>query len=213
MDGLTINEASETTGWSLAVIVLYVLNDPKIFNRVMKDLEEAMPDPRERPLTAGLMGLPYFNAVIQEGLRLSYGVSCRLQRIDPTGPMLLRLSNGQEVIIPQGKPVGMTSTLMHQNEDIFPNHRVFSPERWLTAEGKRDHSLDRFLMNFSRGSGQCLGINMAHAELYIMTATLFRQLGHSMKLAGTTVEDVEIVSDCFLPRPKEDAKDVMVVFE
>lgn len=48
---------------------------------------------------------------------------------------------------------------MHMNPDIFPNPESFQPERWLqaSAEGER---LNKYLVSFSRGSRQCIGIKL-----------------------------------------------------
>lgn len=40
---------------------------------------------------------------------------------------------------------------------IFPNPFEFRPERWLEAKEKDSH-LERYLVSFSRGSRQCIGI-------------------------------------------------------
>lgn len=60
--------------------------------------------------------------------------------------------------IPTGTPVGMTAVLVHLNADLFPEPRAFRPERWLDADGKRDRRLEKYILSFSRGSRQCIGI-------------------------------------------------------
>jgi cytochrome P450 len=60
--------------------------------------------------------------------------------------------------IPTGTPVGMTAVLVHLNEDLFPEPLEFRPERWLDEDGKRDPRLEKYILSFSRGSRQCLGI-------------------------------------------------------
>jgi cytochrome P450 len=49
----------------------------------------------------------------------------------------------------------MTSILMHHNETLFPNSYEFIPERWLGDEGS---ALEKYMVSFSKGSRQCLGI-------------------------------------------------------
>jgi Cytochrome P450 len=105
------------------------------------------------------------SAVILEGLRLSYGIASRLQRISPDEPLYFRSSVKSEkhespvdYVIPPGTPVGMTSVLVHHNPDIFPNPLEFMPERWLDASGLRTKGLNGFLLSFSKGTRQCVGI-------------------------------------------------------
>jgi cytochrome P450 len=45
---------------------------------------------------------------------------------------------------------------MHRNATIFPNPDTFDPERWLDADTAK--RLERYLVAFSKGSRQCVGI-------------------------------------------------------
>ena len=110
-----------------------------------------------------------YSAIICEGLRLSYGVSSRSQRISPHEPLHFKsniisskLKNEQNTVveyqIPPGTPVGMTSVLIHHNPGLFPDPKTFSPERWLNDKGQRCRELDGYMMSFSKGSRQCIGI-------------------------------------------------------
>ncbi len=53
-------------------------------------------------------------------------------------------------------PVGMSAVLMHHNETIFPDSYSFLPERWM--EPGAAHKLERYMVSFSRGSRQCIGM-------------------------------------------------------
>jgi cytochrome P450 len=107
----------------------------------------------------------------------------------------------------------MTSVLIHHDESIFPDSHEFRPERWI--ENPR---LDRYLVSFSKGSRQCLGINLAYAEMYLCLSTLFLYFGSRgtdavgktvgvrdekdegvLELSDTTIKDVEIAGDGFVP--------------
>lgn len=55
-------------------------------------------------------------------------------------------------------PVGMSSFLMHNNPALFPNPRSFSPERWLQPHAAE---LRKYIVSFSKGSRQCLGMKYA----------------------------------------------------
>lgn len=52
----------------------------------------------------------------------------------------------------------MTSVFMHENPDIFPNPLEFRPERWLEKRPEGAPQLDRYLVSFTKGSRQCLGM-------------------------------------------------------
>jgi cytochrome P450 len=58
----------------------------------------------------------------------------------------------------------MTSLLQHNNPEIFPNPEEFNPERWMDLTER--HRLEKYLVAFSKGSRQCIGIP------YVLTPSL-----------------------------------------
>jgi cytochrome P450 len=52
----------------------------------------------------------------------------------------------------------MTALHVHNNEAIFPNHKKFSPERWLNQPMYEGRQLERYMLAFGRGTRQCLGM-------------------------------------------------------
>ena len=171
-----------TTSWTLAVTTYHLLASPRILPILKKELKSAIPDPNIDVPLAVLDQLPYLAAVVQEALRLSYGVSSRLQRISPQKAILFtNKRSGKQWNIPSNTPVGMTSVMMHHDESIFPDSKAFVPERWI--ENPR---LDRYMLSFSKGSRQCIGINLAHAEMYLMLAAIFRRFGCGLGPVGKT---------------------------
>lgn len=106
----------------------------------------------------------------------------------------------------------MSAGLLHQNTSIFPSPREFQPERWLN-----NPSLSRYLLSFSKGSRQCLGINLAYSELFVCLDAVFSRYGTDgpakMALFETDESDVELQHDLFVPFAKEGSKGVRVVFE
>ena len=110
-----------------------------------------MPDPRARKSTAARTAPILLRAVIKESLRLGNGVSTRLARVAPDRSIYFR-----DWEIPKGTPVGMTSTLIHQNPHIYPQPLELVPERWL--DPIKGQGMEKYLVPFSRGSRQCAGI-------------------------------------------------------
>lgn len=144
--------------------------------------------------------LPYLGAVISEGFRLNYGTSHRLQRLFPDTVLEY---NGYSV--PPMTPVSMTSVLLHDNPDFFPEPRTFKPERFLEQP-----SLRKYLIPFSRGSRQCAGQNLAYAELHLTLAALFAPGRFNFELFETDMSDVEIVHDFLNVSPRLDSKGIRV---
>lgn len=53
--------------------------------------------------------------------------------------------------------VSETNYFILTDPNIFSNPHAFDPERWLRAAAKGER-LDRYLINFSRGSRICVGL-------------------------------------------------------
>jgi cytochrome P450 len=195
----TIGAGAETVSKTLAWTTYHLLANPDILAKMKEELNRL--DPECKAGTVELEKMPYVTSVMLEGLRTSYGVSGRLQRIAPDP-----LKYG-EYTIPAGTPVGMSSVLVHDREDIFPEPRTFRPERWLDPADRR--RLEPYMVAFSKGSRACLGINLARAELLLALSNVFRKV--NFELYETTKDDVTIQHEIFLPFPKKGSKGVRVL--
>lgn len=140
-----------TTAWTLTVAIYHLTVQPQKLERLQNEIRSIMPDPYQPAKLQQLERLPYLTCVIMESLRLSNGVSTRLARVAPDRSIYFR-----DWEIPKGTPVGMTSTLIHQNPDIFPQPLEFIPERWLDPQERK--RMERYLVPFSKGTRQCAGI-------------------------------------------------------
>ena len=140
---------SETTARTLATILYYLTTHVACMQKLKEELRTLMPDPNTLVDWSQLEQLPYLSAVIQEGLRLSYGITTRLPRV-ASEPMQYKTWT-----IPPSTPVSETPYFVLVDPSIFPEPEVFKPERWL------DHPrLDRFQVSFNKGSRQCIGIKL-----------------------------------------------------
>lgn len=66
-----LGAGAETTSWALSVIIYYLLTQPVTLRRLTAELMTVVRDPNQLPSWTELEKLPYLDAVIQEGLRLS----------------------------------------------------------------------------------------------------------------------------------------------
>ena len=197
-----------TMSGCLTAATYHVLADKDIHTRLMSDLARGIPEQQISPSLEQLEKMPYLVAIMYESLRLFYGVSHRLSRIFPDRPMYYK-----DWAIPAGVPVSMSIPHIHDNEEIFPEPHSFRPERWLPLETEGQRLL-RFLATFGGGSRQCVGMEMAKAEILLALACVFRRFGHKMKLFDTVRErDVDPVYDYFDPHPSRENNGVLVMIE
>ncbi|KAF2851805.1 cytochrome P450 [Plenodomus tracheiphilus IPT5] len=166
---------SDTTATTLATALEEMSRTPSIFEKLKQELSEAGIKTEEDYDLVKLEQLPYLSAVVKESLRYALAVPGRLPRIVPPGIEPL-MSDGK--LIPVGTTIGMSAYSMHFNEDLWgPDARRFVPERWLTGEAKH---LDKYMVTFSKGARQCLGINMTQAELVLALAMLVNRFSFTL---------------------------------
>ncbi|KAL8690123.1 MAG: hypothetical protein Q9224_004482 [Gallowayella concinna] len=212
---------SETTAQTLSITTYHIMANSGVVTELRKQLESAIPQADVLPPLAQLEAIPYLHACVQEGLRISYGISGRLMRVSKN-PIEYR-----DWVIAPGTPVGMSTVFMHDDETVFPDHRAFKPERWL--EKREDGTrLDKYLTSFGKGDRQCIGMkwvcsphilwlhvtdepfsSLAQAELYMTIASIFRQF--DLELFETERSTVEYYRDYFNSFPKSDCDGVKVL--
>lgn len=112
-----------------------------------------------------IQALPYLSAVVREGLRISMANPTRFPHVVPSGGW-----NFKNTIFPEGSLVGCSAFEMHFNEDAFPNHLSFQPERWL--EGNVTPDANKYFFAFGAGSRACIARNLATVELFMATEKL-----------------------------------------
>jgi cytochrome P450 len=156
-----VGAGTETTSWALAVITYHLLTKPELLVKLRAELSTVIDDPLQLPAWTTLEKLPYLGAVLQEGLRLSYGVSARTARVPTQENLVYRGEFDKkpvEYVIPQGFAVGMSAALTHHDESVFPDSYAFIPERWLDENNERRKDVERGMMAFSKGSRACIGM-------------------------------------------------------
>lgn len=95
-----------------------------------------------------------------------------------------------------------SSYLLHTDEAHWINANQFNPQRWIDDKT----TLTRNFVPFARGSRQCIGMNLAYAELYLTVATIFSRF--DFELYQTTRRDVELAHDFFVGMPPLDSQGI-----
>lgn len=141
--------AFETSAQTLRVLLYHIYYNTEILRHLRTELQQVPLESKTK--LSVLEQLPYLTAVMMEGLRLSPGIATRMARIAPDRELVYK-----ERVIPKGTPVGMTALLMHLDGSIYPNPKVFDPERWADLDTRKKY--EKIYAPFSRGTRSCLGM-------------------------------------------------------
>lgn len=208
-----------TTSWAICVATYHLLANPNILKKLKIEFQSAISKHgRSIPLSA-LENCQYLTAVIQESLRLSHGPVARLPRISHAEMVYTDQTSKISWRIPPGTPISISTTFVHHNPSIFPDPYSFRPERWI--ENPR---LDHYLVSFNKGTRQCLGMNLAYAEIYLCLFKVFSSFGSEgpnggvrmegdkgvLELFETDLSDVELYADGFVVLPKKGSKGIRI---
>lgn len=164
-EAITLTAAgTETASWTLSVIIFHLLDKPHLLKRLVAELLANIDpggDPKALPRWTTLEKLPYLGAVIQEGLRLGYGVSGLIALEAPEEDLVYRgefEKKPVEIVIPRGAAMAISKFINHHNESVFPDSHAFIPERWLdeTVPGGRNKRLEKGMMAFAKGPRACM---------------------------------------------------------
>ncbi|CAI7582100.1 unnamed protein product [Penicillium crustosum] len=196
---------TETTAKALSTCLCYLLlaENKNVLLALQSELRQAFPNVSTWPKWTEAQKLPYLTAVINECLRLSHGLSTRLPRTAPKESLQYKQWH-----IPAATPVSQTAYFVHMDPSIFPDPERFEPERWIRASKEGLH-LERYIVSFSKGSRQCLGINMAYAEIFLALTHIMRNF--EFQLHDTSVDDVRLFRDRFFGAAQDGSVGVRVL--
>ncbi|KAJ5342350.1 hypothetical protein N7541_011474 [Penicillium brevicompactum] len=191
---LLLGAGTETTARAITVSMFHLLHNRDIIGKLRAELGTVLKTPQSKASWLELEKLPYLTGVVNEGLRLSHGMTLRLARISPNEPMFYK-----DWTIPMGTPVSQSNYFVHMDPTLFPEPAKFDPERWVSA-AKNGEYLNRYIVSFTKGTRQCLGMNLAYAEIYLAIAHIVRRIDFA--LYETTVENISVYRDKAIGCPK-----------
>ncbi|KAL6245801.1 hypothetical protein RBB50_006954 [Rhinocladiella similis] len=166
---------SGTTSTTLTYLLYSMARDQARQERLRDELFAAA-----GPSLNEVQDLPFLNAVIKETFRLYPTIISTLPRV------LEQSVSVDKFVLPVGAFVGMQNYVHHRDASLFPHPDEFWPERWLDDNDDDDNNnsnktnrlkdMNAALTPFSLGPRNCIGQNLARAELYIATSRIFRKV-------------------------------------
>ncbi|KAF2158976.1 hypothetical protein M409DRAFT_38012 [Zasmidium cellare ATCC 36951] len=157
---------SETTATSLAGATYLIMKDRRVERRILEELRSRFSEAEDMDLM-NVATLPYLGAVTEECLRLyPPGPNAQPRITPPKGNTIL----GK--YIPGNTILGIPHRAMYLSESNFTRPTEFIPERWLDPTRSEEFAGDRreCFHPFSYGPRNCIGMNLAYAELRLILA-------------------------------------------
>lgn len=186
-----LNAGSDTTANTAMFTSWELSQNLDVQAKLHAELLAAFPDPSQPLDVETLEKLPYLDGVVKEGLRIHAPLPAFLERLAPPGGL-----NICGYDIPEGTVVGMQAYTNHRDENVYPDARVFIPERW----ADQTPAMKLNFLPFSNGPRACVGLNLANMQLRIHLGHIFRRYKVTAP-PQTTKESMEHV-EFFAVRPK-----------
>ncbi|PLB42473.1 cytochrome P450 [Aspergillus candidus] len=178
-DGLTFEEilttsqllilaGSETTSALLAGMLCHLQTSPHALSRLIHEIRSSFTTKEEISYQRAA-DLPYLHAVVEEALRIYPPVTGTIPRLAPqAGAMVC----GR--FVPGGTSLGMHHYSCNRSAANFYQPDNFFPERWLEDKDERFLSDQKeACRSFSHGPRNCLGKNLAYAEIKLIVTNFF----------------------------------------
>ncbi|KAF2489570.1 cytochrome P450 [Lophium mytilinum] len=156
---------SETTATVLTGMTYFMLQRPEVYEILKNEIRTTFKSSEDMSIVS-VGQLKYLNACIEEGLRMFPPAPTALPRIAPKA--------GEVVcgrFVPEGTEVGVTAWAAHHSKRMWRDPDSFMPERWL-GDPKYDGDHKKAAQAFSYGPRNCLGKNLAWAEMRLIMAKL-----------------------------------------
>ncbi|KAJ7460229.1 cytochrome P450, partial [Mycena latifolia] len=122
-----------------------------VMQKLQKEIDNVMPDPRVIPDLSVFQNLPYLNALISEGFCLHGVLTGILERVVPSTGNYNLMGNNR----PPGTVVATQPWSIHRDPRVFPRPDEFDPDRWLydSTEGSTERAAR--MMLFGIGTRIC----------------------------------------------------------
>ncbi|KAK2052229.1 cytochrome P450 [Colletotrichum caudatum] len=161
--GLLVIAGSETTATALSGATYLLAANPHTLARLSAEVRGSFASEDEIDFL-GTARLGYLHAVLEESLRMYPPVPTAVPRRTPP--------RGAEILgqwIPGNTTIGIAHWPLYHNERLFSRPFGFHPERWLGDPAFAGDRLDAF-RPFHVGPRNCIGMNLAYAEMRVMLA-------------------------------------------
>ncbi|KAJ4289855.1 hypothetical protein N0V90_011187 [Kalmusia sp. IMI 367209] len=208
----SLHEAGSDTTWSTLIgFIQAMLLYPDVARKAQEDLDRVCGD--RLPILEDGPQLQYIRGCVKESLRWMPTVILGAPRAVMKDDMYLGYR------IPKGATIMMNVWALHNDEEHFPNPRVFDPSRYANdfqSASEAAHNPDfsqRDHYTFGAGRRLCQGMHIAERSLFLAVARLLWAFDFQLQKDENGVEirpDADALTDGVLVRPKEFPVEIVV---
>ncbi|KAL1847977.1 hypothetical protein VTK73DRAFT_10222 [Phialemonium thermophilum] len=164
LEGTTISAAvvdagTETLTATTIILLIIFLYYPDVLRKAQRSVDEVVG--RDRLPSFGDLGrIPYITAMVREAFRWRTVAPVAIPHA------AVRDDVYAGYFIPKGTTVFALSQRIHEDEELYPNHEDFKPERFLDKDGQVNN-----LPHAGFGFRKCLGQHLAEETLFLVMAS------------------------------------------
>ncbi|KUJ11216.1 cytochrome P450 [Mollisia scopiformis] len=161
-----IGAGADTVSATLQALFYNLLRNEDTLKQLREEIDTA--NLAEVPTHEETQKLLFLQACIKEALRIHTPVAFGLPRVAPKGGVTVLGRHFDEGVI-----LSVNPWVIHRRREIFGEDAdLFSPTRWM--DPIRSREMEKSLIAFGAGYGQCPGRHLAQMELSKTTAMLVR---------------------------------------
>lgn len=160
---LQIIAGSDTTASAIRSTLLRLLTSPRVLAKLRAEVDAAVADGRvSNPIQQNeSKDLPYLQAVVKEGLRITPPFLGQIAKEVPAGGDTY---NG--IYLPAGTCIGHNVYALTRQPIFGADSDNFRPERWLDTDRETRREMERTIdLVFGYGRWSCMGKNVAWLEM------------------------------------------------
>lgn len=160
---LQIIAGSDTTASAIRSTLLRLLTSPRVLAKLRAEVDAAVTEGRvSRPIQQKeSRQLPYLQAVVKEGLRITPPFLGQVSKEVPAGG-----DTFDGIFLPGGTRIGHNVYALTRHPIFGADSDIFRPERWLEADPETRDEMEKTVdLVFGYGRWSCMGKNVAFLEM------------------------------------------------
>ncbi|KFA80067.1 hypothetical protein S40288_08218 [Stachybotrys chartarum IBT 40288] len=164
--GLLIVAGSETTATLLCGATYLLTRNPDAMRKLAQEVRTTFQNKEDITLLS-VNSLSYMLACLNETLRMYPPVSVGLPRIAPKGGATIA-----GLFVPEGTQLGVWQWAINRHPAYWTRPDDYIPERWLGKDERFASDRLDAMQPFSVGPRNCIGRNLAYAEMRLILARI-----------------------------------------